>query len=122
MTLPRKTRIKKTHQFGLFAEKIAMIFLRLKGYQILEWRYKTRFGEIDIIAKKSRIIACIEVKARRSKIEISAVLRPHQILRIKQAAEFFLYQNPQFSTHQFRFDFIEVGASFLPKHYKNFLC
>ena len=99
-----------------------MIFLCLKGYQILEWRYKTRFGEIDIIARKSRVIACIEVKARRAKVEISEVLRPHQIMRIKQAAEFFLYQNPQFRNHLLRLDFIEVGASFLPKHRKNFLC
>ena len=112
--------LRTTYQFGLLAERIAMIFLRLKGYKILAHRYKNQFGEIDIIAKKSRIIIFIEVKARRSKTVIEEVLRPSQLSRIKKSAEIFIAKNPQFHNHDSRFDFIEIGKSLWPKHQKNF--
>ena len=81
----------RSYQFGILAEKIAMFFLRLKGYKILEWRYKSRFGEVDIIAKKSAVIVAIEVKARTSKILIEEVLRPRQIERVTKSLEFFIF-------------------------------
>ncbi|MBM3579597.1 MAG: YraN family protein [Alphaproteobacteria bacterium] len=112
--------MKRTYQFGLLAEKIAMIFLWLKGYKILAWRYKNSCGEIDIIAKKGQVIVLVEVKARRSELLVEEVLRPHQLSRIKRSAELFIAQNPQFQNHDLRFDFIEVGKNLWPKHQKNF--
>ncbi len=112
---------KQTYKFGLYAEKIAIFFLRLKGYQILEWRYKTVFGEVDIIAKKARIIIAVEVKARRSKFTISEVLQSRQIERVKRATEIFIIRNPQFHSHDLRFDFIEVKGIFRLKHHRNFI-
>ena len=111
----------KTYKFGILAEKIAIIFLFLKGYKILQRRYKTHFGEIDIIAKKSQNIIFIEVKARKKKTNIEEILTIHQINRIKSAGEFFISRNPQFSNHNLRFDFIEIDRLFLPKHYPNFV-
>lgn len=112
---------KRTYQFGILAEKIAIFLLILKGYKILEWRYKTNFGEIDIIAKKSDLIVAIEVKARASKFLIEEVLHPHQINRIKMAAQFFIARNIQFQNCDMRFDFIRVNKFLIPKHYKNFI-
>jgi Holliday junction resolvase-like predicted endonuclease len=63
-----KKPAKKTYQFGYFAEKYVMIFLWIKGYKILAHRYKSSFGEIDIIAKiffyivDSFLIYLIEIK------------------------------------------------------------
>jgi len=112
---------KKTYQFGVLAERITILFLRLKGYKILAWRYKTYFGEIDIVASKGKVLAIIEVKARKSEINFEEVLRPKQIQRIKKAAEFFLSRHQKFHNHQVRFDFVFVGRSLWPKHYKYFL-
>lgn len=112
---------KKTYQFGILAEKITILFLRLKGYQILAWRYKTYFGEIDIVARKGRVLAFVEVKARRSATNFEEILRPKQIQRIKKAAEFFLSRNTKFDDCQIRFDFVVVGKLLFPIHYKNFL-
>ncbi len=112
---------KRTYQFGILAEKVAIFFLRLKGYQILKWRYQSRFGEIDILAKKSDVIVAVEVKARSSKVLIEEVLHPKQIDRIQRAAQFFIAQNPQFHSHDLRFDFIKINKFFLPKHYRNFI-
>ena len=111
---------KKTYQFGILSEKISILFLRLKGYQILAWRYKTYFGEIDIIAKRGRVIAIIEVKARRYETTFEEVLRPNQIQRVKKATEFFLSKNQKFQNHLIRFDFIAVNKFLLPRHYQNF--
>lgn len=111
---------KTTYQFGIIAERIAMIFLILKGYKILAQRYKNHFGEIDIIARKSRVVIFVEVKARKTKAIIEEVLRPNQLARIKRSAEIFIAQNPQFHNHNLRFDFIEIGKNFWPKHQKNF--
>lgn len=111
----------KAYKFGILAEKIAIILLFLKGYKILNWRYKTRFGEIDIIAKKSNLIVFVEVKARSSKFNVEEVLTNHQINRIKSAAQIFLTKKPQFQNYDLRFDFIEVSRFLWPKHYSNFI-
>lgn len=110
---------KKAYNFGIFAEKIVLLYLFLKGYKILFWRYKTYFGEIDIIAKKGKMLAIIEVKARKSKAQIDEILSPKQISRIKNAVEFFLVKKPEFRSYIIRFDFVFVGKFFTIKHYQN---
>jgi putative endonuclease len=112
---------KQTYKFGILAEKVTMLFLRLKGYQILEWRYKTKLGEIDIIAKKSRVIIMLEVKARKSKVSTEELLSIKQVERLKRAAEFFITKNPEFQNYDVRLDFVEVGRFFLIKHHRNFM-
>ena len=49
---------------GLSAESRAAAFLMAKGYRILAKRFRTPYGEIDLVAKKRNLIAFIEVKAR----------------------------------------------------------
>jgi putative endonuclease len=72
---------------GRRAEWLAEWFLRLKGYQILEKRAKTRVGEIDIIARKGHLIAIVEVKQRQSlEAGLNAVPQPAWE-RISRAAE-----------------------------------
>ena len=112
---------RKNYRFGIAAEKISLIFLWLKGYKILAWRYKTHFGEIDIIAQKSKLLVAIEVKARRQNLPLEMVLQNKQIERMKRALEFFMMKNPQFQQCSCRLDFIEMGRFFLPKHHKNFI-
>ncbi len=113
--------MKQTYQFGLLAEKIAALFLRLKGYKILQRRYKNHLGEIDIIAKKSQVIVFVEIKARKSQVTIEEMLSQRQIQRIIRAAEFFIAKNSQFHNLDWRIDFIEVNRFFLPKHHHNFV-
>jgi len=112
--------VKKTYQFGILAERAALFLLKLKGYKILFWRYKTKFGEINIIAQKGKVLAIVEVKARKRKTPIEAVLHPKQIFRIRKAVEIFLSRNVKYQKHGIRFDFIFVNRFFIPKHHKNF--
>lgn len=69
---------QKTYQRGLHAETVAVWFLRLKGYKILVRRYKTKVGEIDIIARRGNKIIFTEVKARPSiDIALESITRKH---------------------------------------------
>ena len=52
--------------FGKNSESLAAVYLKRQGYHILEQNYRTRIGEIDIIARDNETIAFIEVKSRSS--------------------------------------------------------
>lgn len=58
------TRKLKALKRGHIAEYRAALCLMLKGYRIVAMRYRTRLGEIDIIARRGDLVACVEVKAR----------------------------------------------------------
>ena len=58
----------KYYKFGLIAEYISIIILFFKGYKILENRYKTKLGEVDIIASKASHIVFVEVKSGNAKM------------------------------------------------------
>jgi putative endonuclease len=51
---------------GKLGEDIATTQLWHQGYAILARRYRTRFGEIDIVAQDGGTVVFVEVKARRS--------------------------------------------------------
>lgn len=111
-----------TYRFGIWSEKIAILMLILKGYEVLKKRYKTKFGEIDIIAKKKNLLVFVEVKSRRKSAEIEEILTPKQVARIRNAAEVFLSKNSDYRDYQMSFDFVYVNKFFWPKHYRNFIC
>jgi len=52
--------------FGNQSERRAELFLKKKGYKILDRQFSTRFGEVDIVARDGDEIVFVEVKARRS--------------------------------------------------------
>jgi putative endonuclease len=60
---PRRERVA-AFRLGLSAESRAAMFLIAKGYRIAARRWKTPFGEIDIVARRRRVLVFVEVKAR----------------------------------------------------------
>ena len=58
--------VTRRQKFGQKAEAVAIRSLKKNGYKIIEQNYRTRIGEIDIIAKDGKTIAFVEVKARKS--------------------------------------------------------
>lgn len=53
-------------KFGQYGEALAARYLKKLGYKILCVNYRTRFGEIDIIAKDKETVVFVEVKSRSS--------------------------------------------------------
>lgn len=101
---------------GERAEKWAAFYLWLKGYKILEKRYKTPVGEIDIIARKPDEIVFVEVKARDTYEGAAYSITPRQKHRIIAAAKSFIMANPKLSECDMRFDAILILPYQLPNH------
>ena len=91
---------------GRWAEKRAIVILRLKGYKILAERFKTPVGEIDVIASKRKQLVFVEVKNRPSLSEALDSLSLLQRKRIVQAAKMYLAKHPRWITREIRFDVI----------------
>ena len=121
----KKDKIK-SYKFGIIAEFIAIFFLRIKGYKILQRRYKTFVGEIDIVATKGSYIIAIEVKARKRLVIkngflIDEVLGSAQQKRIKRAMTSFIKSNyKKYQNHNIRFDLIVICPYKIPLHLINF--
>ena len=55
---------RRARKFGLRAERVAALWLLLKGYRILARQFRIAGGEIDIVARRGGVVAFVEVKAR----------------------------------------------------------
>jgi putative endonuclease len=98
-------------RYGQMAETIAVDHLKARGYKILAQNYRTRLGEIDVIAGDGDTIVFVEVKARRSNRygnPKAAVTREKQ-RKISMVALQYLKQNDL--THcSARFDVVAIGG------------
>jgi putative endonuclease len=101
---------------GLSAESRAGAYLMAKGYRILAKRFRTRYGEIDIVARKRNLLAFVEVKARASLDEAAYAVTPRQQARIIQAAEAWLMAHPEHGEYELRFDAMLIAPRRLPRH------
>ncbi|NTV28453.1 MAG: YraN family protein [Candidatus Omnitrophica bacterium] len=54
----------KSHELGHDGEKFACDFLARQGYRILEANYRTRFGEVDVVAEERGMLCFVEIKTR----------------------------------------------------------
>ncbi len=104
-----------TYKFGIIAEYLAVLLLKLKMYRIISIRYRNHFGEVDIIALKHNLIIFIEVKARAKDVGYEFV-QQKQIKRIKNAASLFLANYPKYQNKDVRFDLIIIAGISFPKH------
>jgi putative endonuclease len=106
-------------RWGIIAETICIWMLRFKGYRVLAQRYKTKSGEIDIIAKRGGAILFIEVKARASREQGLECISPKQRQRINHAAQIFLSRRRKKDFNQLRFDVMVVVPWRWPYHLKD---
>ena len=95
---------------GAWGESLAGAYLRDRRYELLAANYRCRGGEVDIIARKGRYIAFVEVKLRRSAAfaEAREFVDTRKQQRVILAAETWLSKHP--TKLQPRFDVIEVYA------------
>jgi putative endonuclease len=87
-------------------ERAAARFLKRKGLRIVVRGYRTRFGEIDLIARDGDTLVFIEVKARRQGVPAEAVTLEKQ-RRITLAALAFLRKHDLLDVRS-RFDIVAI--------------
>ncbi len=95
---------------GIAAECRAMGLLEAKHYRILARRYKTKGGEIDLVAQRGDHLAFVEVKGRKTHDEAAWAIIPRQQARIAVAAEIFLSEHSELCYCSASFDVILVAA------------
>ena len=93
---------------GAWGEKKARRFLEAHGWHTVETNFRTRFGEIDIIAENAEYLIFAEVKTRRNTRFGTAreAVTPSKQAKLLAAAEAWLQEHP--TEKQPRFDVIEV--------------
>ena len=101
---------------GRRAEELAAWLLRLKGYRLLARRYKTVVGEINLIVRRGRTVAFVEVKSRPTMDEASEAATPAGRRRVARAASLWLAQNPAVAEWNLRFDVVMLAPGRLPRH------
>lgn len=106
---------------GIQAEKLAKEFLLKKGYKILGVNYKTKFGEIDIIAydKKEKNIVFVEVRYRENfnfGLPQETVNYFKQQKIIKSA---LIYIKTLKGNNNYRFDIISISSDNVIEHITN---
>src|ERR1700687_3004086 len=100
---------------GLSAEARAAAYLMAKGYRILAKRFRTPYGEIDIVARRRNLIAFVEVKARASLDDAAYAVTPRQQRRIIDAAQAWLMAHPEHADFELRFDAMVIEATRLAR-------
>ena len=113
----------KANNGGKAAEFLARLYLRCKGYHIIAANVitgkGTNAGEIDIIARRRKLIIFAEVKKRRTIERAAYAISARQKERIRRGAETFIARHPQYAGFQFRFDAVLIRFPFSVRHLEN---
>ncbi len=104
---------------GHSAERRAAWWLRLKLYRVLAINWRSVAGEIDLIARRGRTLAFIEVKQRVDSDAAALSLSPQQRARLARAAGLFVAQRPELANLTLRFDLMAFGRIGRPVHMKD---
>lgn len=105
-----------SHRLGHRSEWWAAALLMAKGYQVLGFRLKTRAGEIDILARRGRVLAVVEVKRRATLEAALTALGPDQYDRLLAAGRSVLRQRPGLAGHVLRIDVVALAPGRFPRH------
>lgn len=103
--------LNKRQKLGQEGESIAVRYLKKNGYKILEHNYRTKLGEIDIIAKEKETIVFVEVKARKSYLlgNPKWAVTPKKQRKISMVALFYLKATNQ-NYASARFDVVAISS------------
>lgn len=103
---------------GRFAEGLAAIWLQLHGWRILARRARVRGGEVDLIARRGRILAFVEVKTRGNAAALALAIDEYRLRRVVDAAEGLIARYGR-GADEIRIDVMLVRPWRVPVHMKN---
>lgn len=118
MKTPQQKRLR-AYRAGIIAEYLAALLLILKGYRILEHRYRCRQGEIDLIAGRGPELVFVEVKTRASPGDALEAVGAAGRKRITRAAENYMRGVADAGNRPVRFDVIALSPPCKVVHVRN---
>lgn len=100
---------------GRKAERYAAWWLRLQGWRILGQRLRVAAGEVDLVARRGRMLAFIEVKWRERPEDLDIAVDQYRLRRVAAAAEMLA---PRFARpdDDIRIDVMLLAPRRLPRH------
>ena len=101
---------------GHRSEWLAAAALMARGYRIVARRYRTRLGEIDLIARRGDLVAIVEVKARPTLEAAMDAIGGMSERRIEAAADLWLARQRDYARLSMRFDMVAVLPWRWPVH------
>jgi len=111
------------HAKGHFAEKIACLFLMLKGWWPVQLNFVvgrgTGAGEVDLIMVRGRTLIFVEVKYRKTLIQAMEAISIQNQVRVARTSAAFLQKYPQYKDYQIRYDAFLMAPHRWPKHLPN---
>jgi putative endonuclease len=115
-TAIRRARGAKARRAGRGAEVMAALWLMAKGWRVLGFRIPAAQGEIDLLARRGRVLAVVEVKRRRTIDEALGAVTGRQRARLRAAAQTLAARRPDLAGLAVRLDLIAFGPRGLPRH------
>lgn len=109
---------RRAERSGREGERRAALWLRAKGRRILADRVKTPRGEIDLIARRGSLVAFVEVKYRRNKVDLDHAIDEYRLARVAAAVECIAHDYAG-EGDDIRIDVILLAPGSLPRHIAN---
>lgn len=106
--MAQKVKLNYKQYMGAWGEDQAAEYLTKQGLTVLARNYRTRAGEIDLIASDGDELVFVEVKAR-SNLEFGypeEAVTPGKLSHIQNAAEEYLAEH--FEVAQWRIDVVAI--------------
>lgn len=115
--------MKSNHARGHMAEKIACLYLMMKGWWPVKMNYVvgrgTGAGEVDLILVRGKTLIFVEVKYRPTLVQAMEAITVQNQIRVAKSSAVFLQKNPKYKDYQVRYDAILLAPKKWPKHLQN---
>lgn len=115
--------MKSNHARGHFAEKIACLYLMMKGWWPVKMNYVvgrgTGAGEVDLILVRGKTLIFVEVKYRPTLVQAMEAITVQNQIRVARSSAVFLQKNQKYKDYQVRYDAILLAPKKWPKHLQN---
>jgi putative endonuclease len=112
----RSRRARRSGLSGRRGEWLAVAFLSLKGYRLLQRRFGGKGGEIDLIMARGNDIVFVEVKARASLDDAASAITADKRRLIEARIRQWLARNPWAMQRNLRADAVFLAPWRLPRH------
>lgn len=109
---------QEAERFGRWGERRAAWWLRFQGWRILDQRVKLRAGEIDLIARRGKTTAFIEVKTRATATALDLAIDEYRLRRVAAAVNSVSHRYAR-AGDDIRIDIILIAPRTWPRHLVN---
>ncbi len=110
MSRPNTGAKRRAEAAGRRGERLAGLILSLKGFAIIARRFKVPGGEIDLVAKRGKLLIFVEVKTRANLDDALEAVGYANQRRVSDAASMFLAHRPRLANCDMRYDIIAVSG------------